>query len=1018
MEAVSSVQAGRRTIPLGAVLMLAIVTLLYCGLAAGEASARIQLSSFASGSIRSAATQAGAHDDLQTTFVTTNDPGETVFGQHIQAETTKDVSVDLPAGFAGSTTAAPQCSLAHLTSNTCPVDSQVGIAEIIASGEFLTTGETNSATYGVYLLQPSEGRTAEFGFTIAGIGNVLAVASVRSQSDYGLHVELKDLPSELLPFMFGARLTLWGVPADPRHDSERVAQGKGFVEPGQPVSSSAPLRPFLTNPTRCDGSPLVTVISLDSYQAPGAFTEGMAQSPALTGCERLQFSPTLAVQPQSAQAGTPAGYTIDLKLPQNEAANALGTADLKTAVVALPTGVSVSSSSVNGLAGCAPEQIGLHTSAAAACPSASKIGNVTITTPLLEKSLTGSVYLARQNDNPFGSLLALYVVAEGSGVVIKLPGEVSTNAVTGQLTATFDNNPQLPFSDLRIVLDGGPGAPLVNPSACGTYTTTARLTSYASATPVVSTNSFAITEGCSSLQPFEPSFSAGTVNQQGGAFSPFLVTVSRSDQDQALGGIRVQAPAGLLGKLAGTPLCPEAQARVGTCPATSQIGHTTVGAGAGSSPIYLPVAGQPPNPVYLTAGYKGAPFGLSVVVPAIAGPFNLGTVVVRAAINVDPHTAQVTITSDPLPTILDGIPLQVKKVSVDIDRPGFMFNPTSCSPLSVAGTVTSAQGASAAVASRFQAANCAALPFKPKLTASTQARASKASGASLDVKVASKGGPQPGGGEANIRSVRVSLPLQLPSRLTTLQKACVDSVFEANPASCPAASNVGTATASTPVLAHPLSGPAYLVSHGGAAFPDLEIVLQGEGITLILDGNTNIKKGITTSTFSSVPDAPISSFELKLPTGKYSVFGANLPASANYDFCGQSLNMPTTITGQNGAVVKPATQVAVIGCVSPSLRIDRHFVKGAEATIIATVPGAGHITATAPNTFKGAQSPGRAQSVTLHVRLNKKRLAFIAAHPHKRMNLKVKVLFTPKSGPKLIRFVTVSFDHANSKGSR
>jgi hypothetical protein len=402
------------------------------------------------------------------------------------------------------------------------------------------------------------------------------------------------------------------------------------------------------------------------------------------------------------------------------------------------------------------------------------------------------------------------------------------------------------------------------------------------------------------------------VSSQADTFSPLTVSFSRNDGEQGLGGLQVVTPPGLLALLSSVPLCGEEAANAGTCPAASQIGHTTVVAGPGSDPVTVPEAGQPEAPVYLTRGYKGAPFGLSVVVPAVAGPFNLGTVVVRSAISVNPVTGQATITSDPLPRILDGIPLQVRTVNVTVDRPGFTFNPTSCNQLSMNGVLSSTQGASAAVSDRFQATGCAGLTFAPKLSASVAAHSSKPSGASLDVRIASKSGP--GSGEANIRGVKVDLPIQLPSRTSTLNKACLAAVFEANPASCPKESDVGTAALATPVLASPLSGPAYLVSHGGAKFPDLEIVLQGEGVEVLLDGHTDIKKGVTSSNFDTAPDAPFSSFEIKLPTGKYSILTSFLPESANFDFCGQKLNMPTMITAQDGTVLKQTTKIGVTGC--------------------------------------------------------------------------------------------------------
>jgi hypothetical protein len=326
--------------------------------------------------------------------------------------------------------------------------------------------------------------------------------------------------------------------------------------------------------------------------------------------------------------------------------------------------------------------------------------------------------------------------------------------------------------------------------------------------------------------------------------------------------------------------------------------------------------------VFLTGPYKGAPFGLSIVVPAVAGPFNLGNVVVRAAVSIDPHTAQITVASDALPTILQGIPLQVRTVNVSIDRPGFMFNPTDCEPLTVSGSLTSTVGATVGVSSPFEAANCANLPFHPVFTVSSQAKTNKKDGASLTVKTI-----YPAGTQANIRSVAVVLPKQLPARLTTIQQACPEATFDANPAGCPAGSDIGTGTASTPILANPVSGPAYLVSHGGAAFPDVVVILQGEGVTVDLVGSIDIKHGVTSSTFASVPDAPISSFQLTLPEGPHSGLAAVVPAKAKGSLCGQTLSMPITITAQNGAVLKETPKIAVTGCPKVKAKAKRKHGK-------------------------------------------------------------------------------------------
>jgi hypothetical protein len=418
---------------------------------------------------------------------------------------------------------------------------------------------------------------------------------------------------------------------------------------------------------------------------------------------------------------------------------------------------------------------------------------------------------------------------------------------------------------------------------------------------------FSVETECS--HGFSPDFTAGTTNNEAGAFAPFSVSVSRPDGDQMVGAVSVTAPPGVAGMLPQVPLCGEPQAAQGLCPAASLIGHVTVVAGPGPFPVTVD-GGQ----VFLTGPYRGAPFGLSIVVPAVAGPFNLGNVVVRAAVDVDPHTAQVTVVSGPLPTIVQGIPLQVRAVDVHLDRSGFVFNPTNCAPLAATGTIASAEGASAAVSSRFQAADCASLRFDPGFAVSTKGSTSKADGASLGVKITS------GAGQANIAKVHVSLPGKLPSRLTTLQKACTEATFAQNPAACPAASVVGTARAVTPVLGVPLGGPAYLVSHGGAAFPDLVLVLQGEGVRLDLIGNTDIVKSVTTSTFASAPDVPVTSFELKLPEGPHSALATDLPVKAHGSLCGSKLLMPTTIVGQNGAETVRSVKIAVTGCRSAQIK--------------------------------------------------------------------------------------------------
>jgi hypothetical protein len=406
---------------------------------------------------------------------------------------------------------------------------------------------------------------------------------------------------------------------------------------------------------------------------------------------------------------------------------------------------------------------------------------------------------------------------------------------------------------------------------------------------------------------------AGSTTDQAGGFTDFSLLLTREDGQQRISTLQFKTPEGLLGMISKVPLCGEPQASKGECSAASQIGHTVVEAGPGPYPLVVPQPGQPPAPIYLTGSYEGAPYGLSIAVPLVVGPFNLGTIVTRARIEVDPHTSQLTVTTDPLPSIVDGVPSDLRTIDAVIDRPGFMFNPTNCSPMSFSGTARSTEGASAPISSHFQVGSCRSLKFKPDLKVSTSGKTSRADGASLTAKLVYPTGPlgaNQASSQSNIARVKVELPKQLPSRLKTLQKACVAATFEANPANCPAASVVGHAEAITPVLPVPLTGPAYFVSHGGEAFPSLIVVLQGYGVTVDLVGSTFISKhGITSSTFKTVPDVPVDSFELTLPEGPFSA----LAAPGNLCTI-KKLAMPTEFLAQNGTTIHQSTTINITGC--------------------------------------------------------------------------------------------------------
>jgi hypothetical protein len=875
-------------------------------------------------------TQAGSHPfDLTTTFMLNRTDAPPY-----QPAMPKDLHFKLPPGLVGNPTPFPQCADVDFFKfqefhNFCPNKAAIGVALITIFEPTFFRRVTIPEP--VFNLRPATGEPARFGFAVLGGIPVVLDTSVRTGGDYGVTVSVNNI-SQTAPLL-ASQVTIWGVPGDPAHDTQRgwSCINGAFYSRIQGVGACAPLGqatppPFLSMPTSCNG-PLQTSVAIDSWQEKGSFLPDVSPSfePALDGCNRLPFEPSISVTPDGQEASTPTGLTVGVHIPQDLLLNPSGLAEsnVKDTTVALPANISLNPAAADGLESCTESQIALSADVVPSCPEASKVGTLEIRSPLLPDALTGEAYLAAQNANPFGSLVALYLVAQDpvSGTLVKFAGEVKPDPVTGQLVSTFKDTPQLPFEDLKLHFFGGSRAPMGTPASCGLYTTVASIAPWSGNEPAQASSTFDITSGpdhsaCASPLPFSPELTAGATNIQAGAFTPFTMTMSRQDGNQNLDAIQLHMPPGLLGTLSNVKLCPEALANAGTCGPDSLIGHTIVSVGLGGDPFTV-TGGR----VYITEGYEGAPYGLSIVNPAKAGPFDLGQVVVRAKLEVDPATAAITVTTDKtgpfaVPQILDGIPLQIKHVNVTIDREGFTFNPTNCEPQKITGTLTSSNGSESALSVPFQVTNCATLKFKPQFKASTSGKTSRTNGASLNVKLSYPKAPW--GSLTNVRYVKVELPKQLPSRLSTLQKACPDSVFNQNPAGCPSASRVGTARASTPIIPVPLSGPAYFVSHGGQKFPELIIVLSGYGTTVYLHGETFISKtGITSSTFQYVPDVPIGSFELKLPQGPYSAL------AANGNLCTTSLKMPTIFKAQNGLELRQATPIVPTGCAKHKTRHHR-----------------------------------------------------------------------------------------------
>ncbi len=697
---------------------------------------------------------------------------------------------------------------------------------------------------------------------------------------------------------------------------------------------------FLSNPSHCAGPGPQTTTSLKVTSYEGGTGPAAYEAPLGTeGCngaapfEPVPFNPGFKIAAGNTQQDQPDGLTAELSLPHPTEPEAIDSSQLKTASFTLPEGMTLNPSAANSLETCTESQIRFHKrELGVACPPGSKLGEVALEVPGLPPgSLTGSVYLggtAPITAPPY----TVWIDAESAryGIAVRVKGLVEPNPATGQVKATFTENPEQPFSKLTIKFRNDALAPIANPLKCGTATARTVLTPFtgtAAKEPAasVSVDSNDAGGACASPATFTPA--QGTAPSgpagNGGAATSFTVNLERTDGQQYLSYVNTALPAGLVGAIPKVTLCGEPQASVGGCEPASAIGTANVLAGSGSKPYALS------GTAYLTGQYGAAPYGLEIVVPVIAGPFNLGKAVTRLGIYVNQTTGRISVAGY-LPSIVyGGVPTRLKQASVTINRPGFLTNPTNCQAESTESVITGSEGTTTGVLSTpFQAANCTALAFKPKFKATTSAKTSKKFGASLETTIS-----QPAG-EANIKSVTVQLPPQLPSRLATLQKACPQATFEANPFACPKDSEVGSARANTPVLPGKLMGPAYLVSHAGAAFPDLDLVLQANGVRVILVGNTNIKNSITTTTFASAPDVPVSSITVNLPLRE------NSALAAFGNVCAVPLIMPTTIVSQSGATIKQNTKVSPVGC---GVQIVGHKVIGNTAYLTVATPAAGRI---------------------------------------------------------------------------
>jgi len=906
----------RRRLP----LCLGTLALLLALLSPAYAQAEFGIESFsaiATNEDKTASELAGSHPDEYTVSFTMNQDEE----NRVEG-TMSELFIDLPAGFIGNPRALPTCTRAQFVFNlatTCPGSTQLGIVEVKFNG----SGE---AAAGLYNLTPSPGSAATLG---THLDRHFAVqdASLRTGADYGVTVADVTLPTVLEIQSVTARI--WGLPMAKSHDALRLCIPENPEEPQfQGCASEAPPKPFLTMPTRC-GEELETTLRVRSVE--GGADSLSASSPPLKGCEALGFEPRIEAKPETARADSPTGLSVGIEIPQNDQPGARSSAHLRDTVVTLPAGLAVNPSAAIGRSACSLEQIDLKGPGPANCPDASKVGTVKATTPLLDHPLPGSVYLARQSENPFGSLIALYVAIEDplTGIIVKQAIKVEPDPLTGRLSAFTEGIPQAPIEKLDFDFFGGPRGALTTPPTCGPYTTQTLFTPWSAPEGKAKEpgDSFQISEAAAggpcpqseAQMPNAPGFEAGTTAPLAGAYSPFVLKVTRANGSQRISALNVTLPPGLAAKLAGVSECSEAQiAAAGarsnpgegaaelaspSCPASSEVGTVNVGAGSGT-PLY--VQGH----AYLAGPYKGAPLSMVIITPAVAGPFDLGVVVVRAALYVDETTAQVTVKSDPIPQILQGIPLAVQSVAVHVDRDQFTLNPTSCSEKEIKAEAISPIGAAAQMKARFATTGCSRLRFAPRLKLSllgaNQMR--KTGHPALKALVTY---PK-GAGYANIARAQVILPAT----------EFVDQFHIANPCklaqfaegACPPASILGTARAYSPLLDKPLEGKVIFRANGGVReLPDVVADLNGQVHFVLVGINDSVGRGEISrvrNTFALVPDAPVSKFELNLFAGKRGLF----ENSAN--LCRTTPRATVRLTAQNG-LTQNTNQVVATSCKKP-----------------------------------------------------------------------------------------------------
>jgi hypothetical protein len=847
--------------------------------------------------------QAGDHPDVTFDVGIRQDPKSKTnpFGLKDSYGATRDIRFDLPPGLIGDPNVlgiGQQCKVQELVNwqtEGCPNGSMIGISTIYAY-ELKTIFREP-----VYMMQPPGGDVVARVGTLAGVFPTFVDIRVRSEGDYGLVADVVDAAAAAK--LIKLENTLWGVPSAKSHDTERCTSREVFehecITSSPRPPGSRPL-PFFTNPTRC-GVPLTMGVSASSWLEPERLEENRVETsfPTIIGCNRLPFGPRLTVVPTNRHTSLPTGLDMTLSLPASDGVDVLEPSQTRDIRIDLPAGLATNTGSADGLDVCSVDEVRFGKREDAHCPKASKLASTEFDVPALPRRMKGAIYLREpEPGNPF----RIWVVADDLGAHVKLEGQLDIDKATGQIKSVVLDAPQAPVREVKLLFKAGFRAPLVNPQSCGTYLTHYDFTPWSGGLDAIGDTPMSIDEGCDT-GGFSPKLSAGTTDPAAGEHAPFLFTLTREDGEQNPAGLDVSLPPGLVATLAGVARCEGANAETGDCPPDSRVGKVIAAVGAGPAPLWVPQPGKRPTAVYLSGPYKGAPLSIVAVVPRQAGPFDFGDEVVRSAVYVDSTTGQATTKADPLPQIIEGIPIYYRVIHVELDRSNFSLNPTSCQGKFTTATVTSSQGALATAASSFRASGCAKLDFKPQL--SFRLFGATHRGAHPKLKATLKMPP----GGANIAATSVALPHSEFLDQGHIRTVCTRVQFAAK--ACPEGSIYGTAVAKTPLLSETLEGPVYLRS-SSHELPDLVVALKGPPslpIEVNLVGRVDSVNGGIRTSFEAVPDAPVSEFTLQMQGGAKGLL------QNSTELCAKANRATAKFSAQNGrtATLHPAMQASCKG---------------------------------------------------------------------------------------------------------